>query len=131
MADPRIDPSPVETYHAHCRRGELAYQYDRRAGRPVFPPRVAAPGTGATDLEWRISAGLGTVHATTTVHRRDEPACNVAMIDMDEGFRLMARVEQVAPEAVAIGLRVELRMAHAPDDEPPYPVFVPLAEEGS
>jgi uncharacterized OB-fold protein len=61
--------SPLEVYFDHLERGELAYQFSRAAGRPVFFPRVLCPFTGSDQLEWRVSAGIGTVHATTVVHQ--------------------------------------------------------------
>jgi uncharacterized OB-fold protein len=118
-------PSPYAVYSEHCRRGELAYQVTR-AGEPVFYPRLVAPGTGETELEWRVSAGLGTVHATTVVRRRGEQPLNVALIDLDEGFRMMSRVETIAPEAVRIGMRV--RVSFDASADPPPPVFVPAGE---
>ena len=108
------EPTPAATYAEHCRRGELAYQVGSD-GAAVFYPRL--------DLAWRVSAGLGTVHATTVVHRRDEEPYNVALIDLDEGFRMMSRVETIAPEQVRIGLRVRVRFDEAHD--PPLPVFDP------
>ncbi len=45
-----------------------------------------------------------------------------------EGFRLMSRVEGIAPEAVKIGLRVRFRVHRPGGDEPPYPVFVPWVD---
>lgn len=119
----RLEQSPLATYLEHLDRGELAYQFSPSTAAAVFYPRVIAPRTGAVDLEWRISAGLGTVYATTVVHPQEGAPYNVALIDMDEGFRLMSRVEEIAP--VTIGLRVRVRV-HRPDgDEPPYPVFTP------
>ncbi len=127
--DPAADDlktgSPNATYVAHCRRGELAYQIDSETGQAVFYPRVIAPGRGTASLEWRVSAGVGTVHATTTVHPRGADPYNVALIDLDEGFRMMSRVEDIAPDAVRIGMRVRVRMCPAAGDEPPYPVFSP------
>ena len=117
--------SPLTTYIAHLERGELAYQFSPSANQPVFYPRVIAPKTGAADLEWRISKGLGTVYATTVVHAQKGETYNVALIDMDEGYRLMSRVEDIAPTAVKIGMRVQFRSHPAEGDEPPYPVFTP------
>jgi uncharacterized protein len=121
----RIAESPLATYQAHLARGELAYQWSPAAQKAVFYPRVVCPHTGSDRLEWRVSAGLGTVYATTVTHPRDGAPYNVALIDMDEGFRLMSRVEEVMPEAVAIGMRVKFRVHHPAGDEPTYPVFVP------
>jgi uncharacterized OB-fold protein len=121
----RLERSPLAIYLEHLEKGELAYQFSPSGNAPVFYPRVAAPGSGVADLEWRISAGMGTVYATTVVHPQEGEPYNVALIDMDEGFRLMSRVEDVDPAAVRIGLRVRFRV-HRPDGgEPPCPVFFP------
>jgi uncharacterized OB-fold protein len=110
------DPSPAAVFEEHCRRGELAYQVTA-GGEPVFHPRVG-PG-----LTWRVSAGFGTVHATTVCRPRGEEPRNVVLIDLDEGFRMMSRVDGLAPEDVTIGLRVRVRFDASED--PPIPVFAP------
>ena len=109
-----MDESPHARFTAAARAGRLDYQWDPRTQRAVFHPRVG------DHLEWRTSAGLGTVYATTVLRRRDEPPANLALVDLDEGFRMMSRVEGVAPEDVAIGMRVRVRF----DDEA-VPVFEP------
>jgi uncharacterized protein len=124
----RMADSPLAVYQAHLEKGELACQWSPEANRAVFYPRVICPFTGSDRLEWRVSSGLGTVYATTVTHPAREGApYNVALIDCDEGFRLMSRVEDVAPEAVKIGMRVKFRVHHPGGDEPAYPVFVPVA----
>jgi uncharacterized protein len=121
--------SPLGIYLEHCKNGELAYQVCAEDAKPVFYPRVVAPGSGSPDLEWRVSKGFGTVHATTVVHYRDESPLNVALIDLDEGFRMMSRVEDIDPMQVKIGMRVKVRMHPGDEKQPPYPVFAP-AERG-
>jgi uncharacterized OB-fold protein len=107
-----------------------AYQWSPEAQKAVFYPRVLCPFTGSNRLEWRVSAGLGTVYATTVVHPAREGArYNVALIDCDEGFRLMSRVEDLAPEEVRIGMRVRFRIHRPGGDDPAYPVFVPVGSE--
>ena len=91
----------------------------------MFYPRLIAPGTGKADLEWRVSKGLGLVHATTVVHPQKGDPYNIALIDVDEGFRMMSRVEDIAPTQVCIGMRVKFRTHAAEGDEAPYPVFTP------
>ena len=117
--------SPLKTYLDHLERGELAYQFSPTANRAVFYPRVLCPFTGSDRLEWRVSAGKGTVHATTVVHPQEGAPFNVALIDCDEGFRLMSRVEDIAPAEVKIGMRVRFRVHRSAGEEPPMPVFVP------
>jgi uncharacterized protein len=121
--------APLEIYMAHLERGELVFQRTRD-GTPVFFPRLVAPRSGETDLRWCVSAGLGTVYSTTTIHPKGEPAYNVSLIDMDEGFRLMSRVEGVDAASVRIGLRVQVRIARD-GDETPLPVFDALAQENA
>ena len=121
-----IEKSPLNIYLEHLERGELAYQFSLEAGRPVFFPRVLCPFSGSTRLEWRISAGRGTVHATTTVHPPEGPPYNVALIDCDEGFRLMSRVVDIAPELVRIGMRVSMRVHRPGGGDAPHPVFAPM-----
>jgi len=119
------EQSPLNTYLAHLEKGELAYQFSPAAGKAVFYPRVLCPFTGSDKLEWRISKGLGTVYSTTVVHPTKGEPYNVALIDCDEGFRLMSRVEDIDPMHVQIGQRVRFRVHRPGGEEPPCPVFVP------
>jgi uncharacterized OB-fold protein len=86
---------------------------------------VLCPFTGSDELEWREASGLGTVAATTVVHRRDELPYSVVLVDTDEGFRLMSRVDGVDPGEVTIGLRVRAQVLGTGVDETPFPVFEP------
>jgi hypothetical protein len=122
---PETPVSPLTAYIAFLERGELGYQFSPSANAAVFYPRVIAPKTGEADLEWRVSKGLGTVYATTVVHQQKGEPYNVALIDIDEGFRMMSRVEGVEARGVKIGMRVRFRVHRAEGDEPPYPVFTP------
>jgi hypothetical protein len=120
------EQSPLGVYIDHLNKGQLAYQVCTDDNTPVFFPRAVAPKTGSTNLEWRVSKGLGTVYSTTAVYAaKDQPPHNVALIDIDEGFRMMSRVEDVDPLAVKIGMRVKVRIHPGDDKQPPYPVFTP------
>ena len=120
--------SPLGQWLQHLGNGELAYQFSPDANRAVFYPRVVCPFTGSDKLEWRISKGLGTVHATTVVHPQQGEPYNVALIDVDEGFRLMSRVEDIAPKDVRIGMRVRFRVHQPGGNDPPMPVFFPAGD---
>jgi hypothetical protein len=121
------ETSPLTEYLTHLERGELGYQFSPDADAAVFYPRVICPFTGSDRLEWRTSLGMGTVHATTVVYPQNGEPYNVALIDIDEGFRMMSRVEDIPPLDVRIGMRVKFRVHPAEGDEPPYPVFAPAA----
>ncbi|KAF0807910.1 hypothetical protein A167_02784 [Alcanivorax sp. S71-1-4] len=93
--------------------GEFVIQQCGECQRHVFFPREVCPHCGADALGWVAPAGLGTVYAVTTVRRAAEAGgdYNVSLIDLDEGVRLMSRVEGVDPADVTIGLRVKARVA--------------------
>jgi uncharacterized OB-fold protein len=78
------------------------------SGRYVFYPRVALPGTGETDLEWVEASGLGTVYSIT-VNRARDASYNIALVELDEGPRLLSRIEGV--ETAPIGTRVKARIS--------------------
>jgi uncharacterized OB-fold protein len=124
---PNEATSPYATYLSHLQKGELAYQFSPAANRAVFFPRLICPYSGSDKLEWHVSKGRGTVYATTIVHPAEGAPFNVALIDVEEGFRLMSRVEDVAPDAVKIGMRVKFRVHKPGGENDPIPVFTPEA----
>jgi len=117
--------SPRQEYLDYLKKGELAYQVCSENGQVVFYPRVVAPVSGNTNLEWKVSKGLGTVYSTTTVCPRGKEPYDVSLIDMDEGFRLMSRIETLDPMDVKIGMRVKFKVHQDDDSSDPYPVFQP------
>jgi uncharacterized OB-fold protein len=61
------------------------------------------------------------------IYSRDEKPYNVALIDVDEGYRMMSRVEGIDPEDIRIGMRVQVEMKTF-DDGKKYPIFSPAKE---
>ena len=114
MADTAPDRTPPggpeARFRAFLKEGRFMLQRSRSTGRYVFYPRVALPDTGETDLDWVEVSGLGTVYATT-VNRKREGDSNLAIIELDEGPRMMSRVEGIAPDSVRIGMKVRARIA--------------------
>ncbi len=120
---------PEREYFEHLAQGRFMLQRSSGSGRCFFPPRVAEPVTGARDLEWVQASGRGTVHATTVVRARPPKAAyNVVLVDLEEGPRMMSRVEGLAPDAVRIGMAVQARIAV--QDGKPLLVFDPAAGTG-
>jgi len=117
--------SPNSVYMDYCRNDQLAFQRSP-SGQAIFYPRIVEPKTG-DNLSWEVSQGLGTVYSTTVIYSRDEKPYNVALIDVDEGYRMMSRVEGVDPEEVRIGMRVQVKMVTF-DDGKKYPIFSPVKE---
>ena len=126
-------PGPEAQFNAFLAEGKFMIQRSASSGAYIFYPRTVAPGTGAADLEWVKAGGTGTVYATTVNRQRPEKGgdYNVALIDLTEGPRMMARVEGVPPEAVTIGMKVRARIGELGGE--PAVIFAPVegAEENS
>ncbi|WP_028602406.1 Zn-ribbon domain-containing OB-fold protein [Ottowia thiooxydans] len=121
---------PEQEFFAHLARGKFMLQRSRSSGKCCFYPRVAEPVTGARDLEWVEASGRGTVHATTVVRvKPPQQAYNVVLVDLEEGPRVMSRVEGLAPEAVYIGMKVQARIGS--QDERPLLLFDMAADTGN
>lgn len=115
---------PEAQYRAFLAEGHFRIQRSRSTGQYVFYPRVAAPATGAPDLEWVDASGDGTVYSIT-VNRSKEGSYNIALVQLDEGPRMMSRIEGV--ETAAIGTRVKARIATI--SETPVVVFDIVADQ--
>ena len=123
-----IQVSPLSQWREFCKKGLLAYQKDAD-GNAIFFPRVVSPKTGSADLTWCTSKGLGTVYSVTTMFSKGQPTGNVALVDLDEGFRMLSTIRMNSAELPVVGLRVRVKFEPvAGDDSAPIPVFVDARE---
>lgn len=120
---------PEQIFLSYLAQGRFMLQRSKTSGKFFFHPRVAEPVTGSTDFEWVQASGLGTVYATTVTRPRapSEPY-NVSLIDLQEGPRMMSRIEGMRPEDVCIGMPVRARIERHGDAH--IVVFDALGESG-
>ena len=104
---------PEQQFKNYMSEGKFMIQRCKSLNKFFFHPRVAFPGTGERDLEWVEVSGNGTVYSTSCNRRLPEKGgdFNVSLITLDEGPRMMARVEGIDPEKVEIGQRVKARIS--------------------
>lgn len=101
------------------------------AGGVYHYPRHRVPGTLEPSPGWDELTGRGTVYSFTVVHQaasrafRDRVPYVVALVDLDEGPRLMTNLV-ADPDDVRIGQRV--RLAWRSEDDVSLPVFEPEPE---
>jgi uncharacterized OB-fold protein len=108
-----------------CRDGELRYQRCESCGESNFPPTEHCRQCLSAELRWTPSEGLGEIYSWTVVHRpvspEFEPPYAPAIITMDEGYQMLTNIVGVAPEDLAVGLRVQVQFhAVGPDLTLPY-----------
>lgn len=114
---------PDKDYFQFLEEGRFMILRSKETSGYVFYPRVIEPGTGSTDLEWVQPSGLGTVYSVTVIRKRTLEECyNVALIDLDEGPRMMSRVDGLPFEQIKIGMRVQARVVR--ENNQPLVVFV-------
>ena len=107
------EPQGVQAFHQlELDAGRFLIQRCGGCSKHVYFPREACPHCGSDALAWTQPQGSGTVYAVTTVRRKapDGGDLNVSLIDLDEGVRLMSRVDNLPANQVRIGQRVKARV---------------------
>lgn len=104
----------TQAYWDGAAAGELRYQRCAACGHVQLIPRSLCEQCQSKQLEWLVSARNGQVLTFTTVYRAPLPAFKamvpyvIAIVDMDEGFRVMANALQPCGERMEIGTRVQI-----------------------
>lgn len=99
-------------YQTALNEGRFLIQRCDGCKRHVFYPRVVCPHCGSDSLAWVEPKGTGVVYSTTTVRRKPDAGgdYDVSLIDLDEGVRMMSRVDGIPPTEVKIGMRVRAKV---------------------
>jgi uncharacterized OB-fold protein len=112
---PRPDPSPdTEAFWERCNDGELVVQECTDCGERRLYPNDACPACWSDASTDVVCEGTGTVATYTVSHRpngeafADDVPYVLALIELDEGVTVMSNLLDVDPEAVSVGMDVEL-----------------------
>jgi len=99
-------------YQSELNAGRFRIQRCDDCGNHVFYPREVCPHCSSTSLAWVEPKGTGTVYSTTTVRRKPDAGgdFDVSLVDLDEGVRMMSRVQGIPPTDVKIGMRVSAKL---------------------
>lgn len=115
-------PTPnaqTKPYWDACAAGELRYQKCESCGTVQRIPRSLCEHCQSQALQWSTSAREGTVLSFTTVYRAPLPVFKadvpyvIAIVDMAEGFRVMANALPEAAANLAIGAKVRIGFSDA------------------
>jgi uncharacterized OB-fold protein len=131
-AAPRFDlPSPdVETqpFWDACREGRFLVKHCRACGKDHFYPRPFCPFCWSDQVEWKEASGRGTLYTYSIVHVNDLPPFNervpyvAAVVELDEGPKVMTNIEDAPFDALQCGAPVVLDFKAISDDVT-IPVF--------
>jgi len=115
-AKPLPKPDPVTApFWNSLRDRRIAVQRCDDCARYVFYPRALCPHCGSRRLSWTPVSGRGAIHTLTIVEKgpgafRADGRYVVALVDLDEGCRMMTNIVGVEPhpDHVRIGMPVEI-----------------------
>lgn len=114
-ARPRPDARGAgKHYWNAAREGRLDLPLCSGCGKLHWYPRVRCPHCGSADLAWVTASGKGTIHTYTVVRQSGDPYFKtklpyvLAMIDLEEGVRMMSNIVDCDVDSVRAGLPVRL-----------------------
>lgn len=100
--------------------GELRIQRCGGCGLLRHPPGPMCPECGATKPTHLVSDGVGEVYSYVVHHHPRVPGKAtpfvIALVELDEGVRMLGELTGVAPDDVHIGLRVEVAFTRVDDE---------------
>ena len=124
---PDADSAP---FWEACRRGELRAQRCAGCGTLRHPPRPMCGACRSMDMGLAESRGQGTVYSFTVIRHPQFPGYDfpivAAVIDLEEGVRMVSNVVECDPADVHIGMPVE-GFIHEDEDGFKLPLFRPVS----
>ena len=99
---------PDQFFQRALAEGEILLPKCDDCGAYHFFPRVLCPHCHGAAISWKQATGKGRVYTATVVRRSQNRGgdYNVCMVELQEGVRMMSRVEDIAPGEVAIDMAV-------------------------
>lgn len=130
-------PAPVVNadslpYWNAAREQRLVIRQCKSCHQLHFMPRHLCPHCWSDDLEWIDAKGQGSIHSFTVIHRASDPAFAsqvpyvLALIELDEGPRMMANILGKDALSAAIGDRVQVTF-ESRGPEAKLPQFIRVA----
>ncbi len=104
----------TKEFYEWCRKGELRFQRCTACGTWRHVPREMCASCNSFEWEWARSSGRGTVYTWSVIERPLHPAFAKdvpyapAVVELEEGVRLLSHVADCTPDVLEIGLPVEV-----------------------
>jgi uncharacterized OB-fold protein len=130
-AERKIPPKPLplqenkaltDPFWQAAKRHELMIQRCTNCANWVHHPREQCPVCFSQKLEWAPVSGKGRVYAFTNVHQAQHPAFQedtpycFAIVQLDEGPRMVTNIVDIAPENVQCDMPVVATYDDVNDD---------------
>src|SRR5512136_2525673 len=117
MRQPPSKPLPVadqdtKPYWEYTKKHELRVQKCQSCGKLYYPVSRICPHCLHMGADWAKLSGKGTVYSFIIARRRSHPAMPVpyvlAIIELEDGIRMISNVVECNVEDVSVGMPVEV-----------------------
>ena len=126
---PTIDEGTAEWWQA-TKDGRLLIKRCTDCGKAHFYPRPFCPHCWGENVNWEQASGRATLYTYSVVHSNDLPPFGklvpyvAAIVDLDEGPRMMTRVVGCEFDDLRVGMPLAVDFEEQTDDVT-LPVFRP------
>jgi uncharacterized OB-fold protein len=122
------DPVPQQTpdqnriypFYDHLRENRLTSTRCKDCGHITWPPKIVCTECMSDQMEWEDFPPTGRIYAFTVqvggVPPGFEAPLVYALIDFDNGLRIISPLIETDPEEVHVGDEVTLKVVNAPRD---------------
>ena len=114
-----------------ARAGKLLVQRCKSCGTLRHPPGPVCPSCHSFEWDTLEASGRGTVYSFVVMHYPEVPPFDypnpIALIELEEGTRLIAQLVGIKPAEVQIGQQVKVEFNAFNDGELVLPQFRPVA----
>ena len=102
----------VTEFADHLREGKLMGSRCVKCGEQSFPPRADCLGCMSDEFEWVEYTGKGKLHTFTVISAAptgfdDMAPYTIGVVDLDEGGRLLAWIEDIPTEELKVGMELK------------------------
>jgi uncharacterized OB-fold protein len=110
-----------EPFWSACGRHELVIQACASCGHTRFPPRPMCPRCRSLESTWEPASGRGRVWSWVVAHPpvipsfADRVPFNVAVIELEEGIRMIGNIFDVDNDDIREGMPVEVTFEDVED----------------
>jgi hypothetical protein len=113
--------------------GRLVAQRCRDCHRLRHPPRPMCPHCRSVAQEVVTLSGRGTLYSYAILHHPQHPAFDypvlAALVDLDEGVRIVSNLTGIDPQDIRIGMPLEVQFEPTADGGQ-VPAFRPVPADG-
>lgn len=129
---PGIDDESALWWEA-ARDGRLLIKRCGDCGKPHYYPRPFCPHCWSENVDWEPASGRATLYTWSTVHINDLPPFRdrlpyvAAIVDLEEGPRMVTNIVDCDPDTLTVGMPVEVTFQQQ-TDEVTVPMFRPVGQ---